>query len=466
MSKATSTRTRRQGAEWRAAGWLARHPATLGVPTAATTGIVELGATTVGGMTAGAAAGLLGWYRAHPASFDPIAGSWLRAQRRRWVNYVGRRWNDTMRACDLAKQRRNGEELIPRIVRVRSAAPSIDTLYVRLPRGLAARQFEDRADELADALRVERVAVSRHKPGVVALVVERSNPFSEEPLPAPEIPGEAADVDLSSLEIGETETGDPYRVSALVPSLTVGRMGAGKGSEMWGQLRAMGPLIRDGLVRVRMIDLKGGMETELGKPLFHRHATDMDEAVDVLDETVEDMQATQEWLRHTGQRKFTLSPETPLDLVMVDELLMLTALGEAAKVRHCLREVGKLMTQGRAPGYVFHGYVQEPTKDLLPVRDLFHRRTCLAVNAESHVDMGLGEGARKRGALADRIPDEDAYAGTGYVLAGRQRTPRRIKLDYTSDAEITELATTCAPRVQVAPLRSLPSPDDELEGVA
>jgi len=54
--------------------------------------------------------------------------------------------------------------------------------------------------------------------------------------------------------------------------------GAGKSGAMWGMHRAMGPTIREGLVRIRMIDLEGGTETALGRDLFYRRAIDMDAA--------------------------------------------------------------------------------------------------------------------------------------------------------------------------------------------
>jgi hypothetical protein len=58
------------------------------------------------------------------------------------------------------------------------------------------------------------------------------------------------------------------------------------------------------------------------------------------------------------------------------------------------------------------GFVQEPSKDIVEVRELFTTRVCLGVTAASHVDMVLGEGARDRGALADEIPlDEELRSG-------------------------------------------------------
>ncbi len=102
------------------------------------------------------------------------------------------------------------------------------------------------------------------------------------------------------------------------------------------------------------------------------------------------------------------------------------------------------MTQGRACLIAVMGYVQEPTKDIVDVRELFTTRICLGVTAASHVDMILGDGARERGALADEIPGDEAHAGIGFVIDQGSRLPVRFRAAYVSDDEIDELVTRCA----------------------
>ena len=85
---------------------------------------------------------------------------------------------------------------------------------------------------------------------------------------------------------------------------------------------------------------------------------------------------------------------------------MLTAYGDRSDVREALRLLAEIMTQGRAPASRVIGYIQEPSKDIVDVRDLFTTRVCLGVTTASHVDMVLGDGARDRGALADEIPGD------------------------------------------------------------
>ncbi|HTK64395.1 MAG TPA: FtsK/SpoIIIE domain-containing protein, partial [Pseudonocardia sp.] len=241
--------------------------------------------------------------------------------------------------------------------------------------------------------------------------------------------------------------GHPMTVSVTNGShpLGAGASGSGKATIMWGMLRQCGPMIRDGLVRVRMIDLKGGTETELGRSLFHRHAVDIDSAIELLREARDEMKADQQRMRGEKIRRQAVSSGTPLDLIMIDEMAMLTAYGDRSQVREALRLLAEIMTQGRSSLWTVAGFIQEPTKDLLEIRELFTTRICLGVTAASHVDMVLGEGARERGALADEIPLDEEHAGIGFRIDKRSRLPRRMRIGFTTDADIAELTRLCAP---------------------
>ncbi len=436
--------TRPTGREWRVAAWAARHPVVTGTPVLLAVSAAVLSVAVTASVVGGVALAVVVWCRAHPASFERWVAPRLRATWRRWTAYRGGVWRGVLTDCDLVREdRRTGEQLCPRVLRVRSTTPSIDVVTVRLVRGQQLGAWLDGAPTLADALGAHRVAVTRSRPGVLTVVVERSMPF-EAVVPAPVIPTDAAGVDLHGLDVGDDEHGGPF----LLPVegrhvLVVGATGAGKGSLEWGPLRAMAPLLRDGLVRVRMIDLKGGSETERGAPLFYRRAVDLAGAVDLLAEFRDDMLTRQELARVAGVRRCTVCADTPLEILMIDELAMLTAYGDRQLVREALRLLAEVMTQGRAFLFSVMGYIQDPGKDVLDVRDLFTVRVCLGVTAASHVDMVLGEGARERGALADEIPGDEAHAGIGFVIDPATRLPVRFRAGYVTDTDIDELVAFC-----------------------
>ena len=67
-------------------------------------------------------------------------------------------------------------------------------------------------------------------------------------------------------------------------------------------------------------------------------------------------------------------------MVEFDEIGALTRYVSDRKIKDQINDrLSVLTTQGRALGITIRGYVQEPTKDTVPVRDLFPRRICLRV---------------------------------------------------------------------------------------
>ncbi|MBB5910495.1 cell division protein FtsK [Actinoalloteichus hymeniacidonis] len=424
------------------------------------------GPVTTSAVAAGLGVGLLSWYRGHPDSFDHLLLPRLRAARRRWWSYAGHRWSRALRDCDLTREHRQTQvERVPRILRVRSVTPSIDMVDVLMVGGQTLRMWQDQAEPLADALRAHHLVVLKIRPQTVRLVIERTDPFGDAaPIDAMPIAEDSADVDLTAVPLGETEFGEEWTEQLIGRHwLNAGVTGSGKGSLMWSTLRGVGPMIRDGLVRVRMVDPKGGMETGAAAPLFFEHSScttadgtsDLSSGVDVIESWRDDMKKRQKDLRDAGLRKFTVSRETPLDVLMVDELAMLSAYGDSQSVKRALRLIAEGMTQGRAPGFSFVAYVQEPTKEVVPIRDLFTTRICLALTSANHVNAVLGDGMLEAGALAHEIP-LGTHAGVGFVKHEKSRHPRRVRAANQTDEDIAELVRTCSPEQppdNVVPLR-------------
>ncbi|GDY28770.1 FtsK/SpoIIIE domain-containing protein [Gandjariella thermophila] len=432
---------RRTGIEVRAGLWLARHPHFVAGPAAVAASVAELGPVATGSIVGGLTAGMLAWYRAHPDSFDTLVAPRLRAFRRRWCSrYTGHLWRDVALSCDLAPvHRRTGEHRFPRVLRVRSYSPTIDSVLVRMVPGQSVRDWQDRAEAMADALRVERVAIERVRPQILGLVVQRAEPFTEV-IDAPEIPADVDAVDVGRLYLGEDEYGHDWceRLAGR-HWFVVSATGGGKNSIGWSAARSLVPLIGEGSCRLWMLDPKR-VELQAGAGMAHRYAAEPDEMHAVVEEYVEDLRETQRRLSAAGLRKVTTpSREFPLNVLMMDELGMLMAYGDSRLARDYRSWLAEIGSQGRATLHSMMGFVQEPTKDVVPIRDLFTTRVCLRVTAASHVDMALGDGARLRGALADEIPDDPATAGIGYVVRQRSRVPMRVRAAYVDDREITEM---------------------------
>jgi DNA segregation ATPase FtsK/SpoIIIE, S-DNA-T family len=366
------------------------------------------------------------------------------------VNLVGRR--------KIHRDRQAAVVRYPAVLGVRSG-PSWDQVRVRLVPGQKPEDFDEAARALASARRVTRCQVREIKPHVVSIDFQRRNLLADSVACANL--AELATVDGGSVDLrrvwsGRTEYGQDWHVPlAGGHTIVAGATGAGKNSVMWCPLVTIAPAIRDGLVRVSGIDPKG-MELAYGRRIFTRYAVTGADALAVLDDLVTTMDARKaEFAGRT--RSVPISRDCPQEILEFDEIGALTKYTDR-KTREAITEkVALLTTQGRALGFTVRGYVQEPTKDTVPVRELFPRRICLRVSAKSHVAMVLGDGAYERGAWANRIGESEA--GVGYVFGDGIREPLRIRAGWVSDETIKQLEEFVAgPVVRDAAVLPFPTP--------
>ncbi|MGI6870767.1 FtsK/SpoIIIE domain-containing protein [Amycolatopsis sp. 3B14] len=398
--------------------------------------------------------GLACWRWFHLVSYDQWAGQFLRTWWQKWAIYVPKlpSW---LHACGLSvkddaipvdltvtlvgrkkitRDRERAGVRIPKVKRVKSG-PSWDEVRVQLVPGQKPEDFDDAARALASARKVGRCQVREVAPDVVSIDFQRRDLLAA-PVPCPELG--SMPVDLRHVWAGRTEYGQDWRVPLFGSgshTLTAGASGAGKNSVMWCPLVAIAPAIREGLVRVSGIDPKG-MELAYGRGIFHRYAVTPKDALALLDDLVDAMDKRKS--EFAGRvRSVPISSENPLELIEFDEIGALTKYTDRKTREQIVEKVALLTTQGRALGFTVRGYVQEPTKETVPVRELFPRRICLRVTAKSHVGMVLGDQAYERGAWANRI-DESA-AGVGYVWGEGLREPLRVRAGWVPDASVKAL---------------------------
>lgn len=406
------------------------------------------------------ATALVAWRRVDLVSFDHWVGRFLRSWWQRWTVYAPKLpgW---LHACGLSvkddttpvevtvnlvgrrKVRRDDHQAglrLPKVVRVKSG-PSWDEVRVRLVPGQKPEDFDEATRALASARKVTRCQVRELEPNVVSVDFQRRNLLAQ-PVVCPDLDG-MADLDGSSVSLrkvwaGRTEYGLDWHLpltGSASHTLTAGASGAGKNSVMWCPLVSAAAAIRDGLVRVSGIDPKG-MELAYGRGIFHRYAVTGKDALAVLDELVDAMDSRKG--AFAGKvRSVPITYENPLELLEFDEIGALTKYTDRKTREAIIERVALLTTQGRALGITVRGYVQEPTKDTIPVRELFTRRICLRVTAKSHVGMVLGDQAYERGAWANRIGESEA--GSGYVWGEGIREPLRVRAGWVPDETVKAL---------------------------
>jgi DNA segregation ATPase FtsK/SpoIIIE, S-DNA-T family len=362
----------------------------------------------------------------------------------RWWCYR-RRWQAVMTIARLAPLYQ-GRVLLPVLGRVASSR-FIDRVTVGLVSGQSPKDFADRAEGLAHGFRVRQCRVRSGSPGTIILELVRRDALAE-PMPAlliPDVP------DLRALPVGRREDGAVLMIRLHGTHLLIaGATGAGKGSWLWGLIRAMLPAMAAGLVRVYPCDPKL-MELAFGRALFDhygRYAADPADIAALLEDAVADMQNRA--ARFAGkQRDHTPTPEYPFVVVLVDEIAFLTAYQADRKLRErTLAALATLTTQGRAAGYAVVAALQDPRKEVLNIRNLFPDKIALRLDEPSQADLVLGDGARDRGAACDQISsDPRTGAGVAFIRLEADPDPVRVRAAFVSDDDIRAMTAAYTPGI-------------------
>jgi S-DNA-T family DNA segregation ATPase FtsK/SpoIIIE len=384
-----------------------------------------------------------------PGLFARLVTVPLRCRWRWW--FYRRHWQAVMAIARLAPVYR-GRVVVPLLGRVQITGCT-DRINVRLVSGQSPADFAARAENIAHGFGAYLCRVRTGKPGAVVLELVRRDALAE-PMSALPIPDTT---NLRALPVGRREDGAPFVVRLQGTHLLIaGATGAGKGSYLWGLVRALLPAMAAGLVRAWACDPKL-MELAFGRALFDqygRYAADPADIADLLEDAVGEMQARAR--RFAGkQRDHEPAPEHPFVVVLVDEIAFLTAYQADRKLKErILAALATLTTQGRAVGYCVVAALQDPRKEVLNIRNLFPDKLALRLDEPSQVDMVLGDGARDRGAFCDEISaDPPTGAGVAYVRLEAAPDPVRVRAAFVSDDDIRAMTiayTTDIPAVMPA----------------
>jgi DNA segregation ATPase FtsK/SpoIIIE, S-DNA-T family len=260
--------------------------------------------------------------------------------------------------------------------------------------------------------------------------------FVVEPEPVPEKTWRER---LSQVQIGRKSNGEPWCLR-LIDShvLIAGVTGAGKGSVAWSAVVSLAAALIAGVAQVWGLDPKR-MELSIGRSVFEHYASDSESMVALLEQAVELMHERTSTL--AGQtRKFEPSAQTPLIVIVVDELGYLSALlPDRDLKKKADQALNTLLILGRSVGFSVVGAIQDPRKETLNNRDLFPTRVAMRLPAEM-VNLVLGREAYQEGARCDQIPLGDSGAGSAYVVDETTAVPTYVRASWQSDEAIREWA--------------------------
>lgn len=399
-------------------------------------------------LTVVCAACVWGWRLGWPESYERLVGKPVADYRRTHLVYR-RRWRVICERHGLTIAQRgkpDADPLVPDLSAVRIGA-AVDTLVVRLLVGQSVKTWQAQVDGLAAAFGAHSVSI---QPGPVAagrgrdivLRVRHHDALAASiPLarPCPDSPV----VRLANVPVGITEQGSPWLLPVAGRHILVaGATGAGKGSVLQSLVAGLAPGIKAGLIAVRCLDPKGGMEFSAGAALFDRFAYDSDSILEVLRDTTATMLARAQRLRGTT-RCHRPSRAEPHIVLLVDELATLTAYADRKQRTEVDQLLGLWLAQGRAVGVSVIAAVQDPSKDVVALRQLFPIRVGLRMTEATQSAMILSTAAHQLGARCDEIPD--TTPGVGYVLTEGNTAVTRVRAFDVTDSDIAWLAANFAP---------------------
>jgi S-DNA-T family DNA segregation ATPase FtsK/SpoIIIE len=379
------------------------------------------------------AAGLLAWAQLAPQSYRACVSGRIWKRRRSWKVYRAR-WAEVCALHGLTRTL-NGGVLIPPLGKP-VIGYAFDRLTVLMLAGQTIGDWSRNAEALAQTFGARSVQVRSPRPAVVELLVLHADTLAAvRPVLRPN-----EKVDLARVAVGVTEMDQPWLMKIIGCHLLIaGATGAGKGSVVWSLIAGIAPAVRDGWVALWVIDPKGGMELGRGTDLFARFSFDAGESSLALLRDAATILAERANRLRGVTRQHVPTVNEPLILIVIDELASLTAYQSDRKIRAELEQaLGLILSQGRAVGVSVVACVQDPSKEVISLRQLFPTRVGLRMSEPSQVGMALGMGARERGALCDLISDREP--GVAYVAEDGTADITRVRSFFVSDEDIDLLA--------------------------
>lgn len=305
-------------------------------------------------------------------------------------------------------------------------------LTVRTRTGQTVEDLERAVPAIRDAARAHSARAVVVSPGTLRIELVKREQLSTVRHAVP-----PTAVATTRVTVGRREDGSDWTLPLIgLHTLTVGCSGSGKGSIFWGIAGGLAPATAAGLVHLIGIDLKYGIELSVGAGLFTKIATTETDAVATLAglEMLMDKRGN-EMASLTREHRPTKA--SPLVVLLIDELAGLTAyMSDPALRKEAAASLSRILTKGRALGIVVAAFLQDPRKEVLPMRGLFTQTIALRLRSREEVTMVLGDGMADK-APAHRIsPDRP---GTGYIIAEDGHTTK-VRSDYWSDDQIRSTA--------------------------
>ncbi|MDP7726409.1 FtsK/SpoIIIE domain-containing protein [Mycobacterium sp. TY814] len=383
------------------------------------------------------AAALISWRLHSPETYEERFATPARLLRWRLWAYVS--WHRLCKRCGLSaseqitRRNKEGQQVTstrwfhPKLLGTDVSHTTL-RLIVRARLGQTVEDLERAVPAIRDAAGAYSARAVVVSPGTLRIELVMREQLSTAGHAAP-----PTAVATTRIKLGRREDGSAWTLPLSGRhTLTVGCSGSGKGSVFWGIACGLGPAVAAGFVHLIGIDLKYGIELSTGAGLFAKIATTEADAVQTLAglEKLMDKRG-HEMAGNTREHRPTTN--SPLVVLLIDELAGVTAyMSDPTLRKEAAASLSRILTKSRALGIVVAAFLQDPRKEVLPMRGLFTQTIALRLRSRDEVTMVLGDGLADK-APAHRIsPDRP---GTGYVIA-EDGHATKVRSDFWSDDQI------------------------------
>lgn len=386
------------------------------------------------------AGGLICWQLFSPETYENYFGKAARPLR--WRLWAHISWRRLCKRCGLSaseqvtRRDRDGRQVSatrwfhPKLVGTEVTPTSLH-LMARARMGQTVEDLERAVPAIRDAAGAHSARSVAISPGTVRIELVMREQLSTVGRATP------TTVATTRVALGRCENGSAWTLPISGRhTLTVGCSGAGKGSIFWGIAGGLAPAVAADVVHLVGIDLKYGIELSVGSGLFTKIATTESDAVETL-AALEKLMDKRGKAMAGRTREHIPIKGSPLFVVLIDELAGVTAyMSDPALRKEASASLSRILTKGRALGIVVVAFLQDPRKEVLPMRGLFTQTIALRLRSREEVTMVLGDGMAEA-APAHRIgPDRP---GTGYVIAEDGQVTK-VRSDFWSDEQIRSTA--------------------------
>lgn len=401
------------------------------------------------------------WKHADAGSFEQYLAGPLRRARWRW--WLRGHWSHIAKRCGLSvseqvtKKDNEGKtttETVWTHPTLTKVSTSETCLYatVRTRMGQTVDDLESAVPAIRDAAGAHSARATVVAPGTVRMefvMREHLSAVSHAPTaPTPttartaSVVSPTSAVSATQVRLGLCENGSPWLLPiAQRHTLGVGCSRSGKGSLVQGIACGLGPAVSAGLVKLIGIDLKFGIELAPTKKLFTHIATTEEDAVKTLAALEKLMKKRGEGMADSS-RNHTPTTASPLVVLLIDELATLTHyMTDTALKKQANTSLSLLLSKAAGLGIVVVGFLQDPRKEILPMRGQFTQTIALRLRSRDEVNMVLGD------SMADKAPAhriDPNKPGTAYVIA-EDGAVMKVRAHYWTDDQIRSTAAKYQP---------------------